>query len=438
MPEQLVSIIIRTKNESFWIGKCLYAIENQSYRNYEIVIIDNSSNDNTLRIVRKNFPKVKIIRYNSKKFFPGRAINLGIQKSKGKFIAIISGHCIPKDKFWINNLLKNFTSKKIAGVYGKQEPLDTSDPDVIRDLIYLFGKDKKIQTKDPFFHNANSIIKKSLWRKCRFDERTNHIEDRLWAQEVQNKKFKIIYEPDACVYHFHGVSHSHNISRVSKITRIITKTSITKKPNFCAITVIKQPILKKNKKYLIKEAVKELIKIKKIFKIFIVTDDIGIRKEIKNKKVIFLKRPYTLSEEILGSDQILKDVFSSISKKYKPTHFLSFEEVNSYRPKNFFSKLLKNYDDNYDCLVPISRFNKDHNIWKKNDAQMEIVYKTSLPSSINKHSIYREIKGLGCIVKSSNVEANGRESVNTKFLEVPNKFAFRYDSSLIKLINKFQ
>ena len=84
--------------------------------------------------------------YKSKIFFPGKAINLGIKKSKGKFIAMISGHCIPKDKFWIQNLLKNFTSKNIAGVYGKQEPLDISDPNDVRDLIYLFGKDNHIDS----------------------------------------------------------------------------------------------------------------------------------------------------------------------------------------------------------------------------------------------------------------------------------------------------
>ena len=39
------------------------------------------------------------------------------------------------------------------------------------------AKDKKIQTKDPFFHNANSIIKKKLWKKFKFDEKTNHIEE---------------------------------------------------------------------------------------------------------------------------------------------------------------------------------------------------------------------------------------------------------------------
>ena len=116
---------------------------------------------------------------------------------------------------------------------------------------------------------------------------------------------------------------------------------------------------------------------------------------------------------------------------------MSFEEIYPFRPKNFFTKLIDNYDDNYDCFVPFAKY-KDQNIWKKSNSNMEIVYKTSLPSSMIKHSVYREIKGLGCIVKSSNIEANGRDSTNTKFIEVPNKYAFKFNSDLIKTVKKFQ
>ena len=70
-----------------------------------------------------------------------------------------------KDNKWLGNLLKNVKIKNIAGCYGKQEPLDISNPNDVRDLYYLFGKDRKVQSKDPFFHNANSIIKKKLWEK---------------------------------------------------------------------------------------------------------------------------------------------------------------------------------------------------------------------------------------------------------------------------------
>ena len=69
----------------------MHAIKNQKYKNIEIIVVDNLSTDNTIQIIKKNFPKVKIVKYKEKPFLPGKAINLGIKKSKGKFIAIISG-----------------------------------------------------------------------------------------------------------------------------------------------------------------------------------------------------------------------------------------------------------------------------------------------------------------------------------------------------------
>ena len=54
MKKPLVSIIVRTKNESFWIAKCLHEITNQNYKNYEIIVVDNSSSDKTISIIKKN------------------------------------------------------------------------------------------------------------------------------------------------------------------------------------------------------------------------------------------------------------------------------------------------------------------------------------------------------------------------------------------------
>ena len=69
MTKDLVSIIVRTKNEGFWIGKCLKAIESQSYKNYEVIVVDDKSSDNTIKILKKHFPKVKLVKYKDKKFF---------------------------------------------------------------------------------------------------------------------------------------------------------------------------------------------------------------------------------------------------------------------------------------------------------------------------------------------------------------------------------
>ena len=48
MTEDLVSIIIRTKNEERWIGQCLDAISKQTYKNFEIILVDNLSHDKTV------------------------------------------------------------------------------------------------------------------------------------------------------------------------------------------------------------------------------------------------------------------------------------------------------------------------------------------------------------------------------------------------------
>ena len=82
----LVSIIVRTKNEDFWIGKCLNEIFNQNYKNFEVILVDNNSTGKTVSIVKRNFPKVKIVNYKSKVFFPGKALNLGMNLNPMSFI----------------------------------------------------------------------------------------------------------------------------------------------------------------------------------------------------------------------------------------------------------------------------------------------------------------------------------------------------------------
>ena len=48
-----VSIIIRTKNEERWLEQCLKKIFNQSYSNFEVIIIDNNSKDRTIKKAKK-------------------------------------------------------------------------------------------------------------------------------------------------------------------------------------------------------------------------------------------------------------------------------------------------------------------------------------------------------------------------------------------------
>ena len=193
----MVSIIIRTKNEERWITANLEAVFGQDYKDFEVIIVDNNSTDKTIEKALK-FNIAKVV--TCKDYRPGIALNMGIREAKGEFIICLSGHCIPVDNKWLSNLLRNIDDVEVAGVYGRQEPLAyTSDSDK-RDLSVIFGLDRKVQKKDSFFHNANSMIRRDLWNEVPFDETVTNIEDRVWALKMLHKGYKIIYEPEASVF----------------------------------------------------------------------------------------------------------------------------------------------------------------------------------------------------------------------------------------------
>jgi glycosyltransferase involved in cell wall biosynthesis len=86
---KLVSVIVPTYNSSSFIHECLKSIQDQTYKNIEIIVIDNFSTDKTLEITRKF----------TKKFFvigPERSSqrNYGFKRSKGSYICFIDSDMI--------------------------------------------------------------------------------------------------------------------------------------------------------------------------------------------------------------------------------------------------------------------------------------------------------------------------------------------------------
>ena len=250
-----VSIIIRTKNEERWIGHCIKRIHLQKYQNFEIILVDSLSSDNTVNKA-KEYKIDKLVEI--KNYKPGLAINEGIRASSGELIVILSAHCLPKNEFWLDDLTSAINlDESLAGVYGKQVPMDFSSDNDKRDLLIVFGEDERIQIKDSFFHNANSIIRRKVWDQINFNEKISNIEDRIWAQDVIKNGFKIKYIPKAAVYHYHGIHQSGNLKRLEGVTNVIENfKNAEAKPNLiqpdefevCAVIPIRgEPLIFGNK-----------------------------------------------------------------------------------------------------------------------------------------------------------------------------------------------
>jgi glycosyltransferase involved in cell wall biosynthesis len=84
MNQHLVSVIVPTFNSSFFLDACLSSIKGQSYKNIELIVVDNNSQDNTKEIAHRYTEKV----FNCG---PERSAqrNYGVTKSAGTYVAII-------------------------------------------------------------------------------------------------------------------------------------------------------------------------------------------------------------------------------------------------------------------------------------------------------------------------------------------------------------
>ena len=136
-----VTIIIRSKNESKWIGSCLKAVRDQNYnrKKIQVIVLDNDSNDGTQAIVKKY--KTRVVTYKTKKYYPGAALNTAVKYARNEIIVFLSAHCIPTSKEWLKNLINSF-EEKTAAVYGKQLPYSFSSSNDKRDLFNQFGLEK--------------------------------------------------------------------------------------------------------------------------------------------------------------------------------------------------------------------------------------------------------------------------------------------------------
>lgn len=315
-----VSIIIRARNEERYISSCLQSVFRQSYKDFEVILVDNMSSDTTVVKAKKFDVKVLTI----EDYLPGKALNLGIKASNGEFIVSLSAHCIPKDSNWLSNLLSNFNDMKVAGVYGRQEPMNQSSDLDKRDLWIIFGSDKRVQVKDSFFHNANSMIRRSIWEEVPFDENVTNIEDRVWAKQVIDKGYKIIYEPEASVYHYHGIHQSAEANRCRNIVTIMESIESLPKNeehliedlNIVALVPVKGEIQYLCGRPLIEYTLERAKQSRFIDSIIVSTDNPEIAKISKRlgAEVPFI-RPLELSLPEIGIEKVLQYTLAELEKK---------------------------------------------------------------------------------------------------------------------------
>jgi glycosyltransferase involved in cell wall biosynthesis len=195
MDNPLVSIILPTYNRELYIKRAIDSVLNQTYRNIELIVIDDSSSDNTFQIISEIARKDSrvIILKNKENLGLVKNLNKGIELAKGKYVARLDD-----DDFWsdfkkIEKQVFFLEKNKDYGlVGGGMIKIDAKNNERARCLFPEKDKDirKIILLYNPFVHTS-VVFRKDVFNKVGgYDERFLYFEDwDLWMKIGKVSKF---------------------------------------------------------------------------------------------------------------------------------------------------------------------------------------------------------------------------------------------------------
>ena len=181
MKKYKITIITPVKNDEKNIEKTIRSVLDQSYKNFEYIVVDGKSNDGTLKIIKKFRNKLKYFSKKDKNLWD--AINYGIKKSSGEVICILNSN----DFFYKNTL-------KIANRYFNDFKLDYLFGAIRKDRVFYIFEPEKLSYRLNIYpsHSCSFFIKKKLHKIIGlYNTNYDYCSDYdLFYKLFKNKRFK--------------------------------------------------------------------------------------------------------------------------------------------------------------------------------------------------------------------------------------------------------
>lgn len=198
------TILIPNYNNAQWLDKCLKSVLNQTYKNYEIIFVDDMSEDDSISIAKRLLrPQDKLIELKSKRY-NGGARNAGIVEANSDYIV-----CLDSDDWLANNKVLENINKHLFN----------------EDVLFLgFQQTKNNQLYAQYIPNSQTkeqalkenvcaiwtkVVKTSLMKQCLFSEGTL-MEDKVQHFRIcsKMKKWKNLQE----ITHLWNRGNAHSVT----------------------------------------------------------------------------------------------------------------------------------------------------------------------------------------------------------------------------------
>ena len=177
MTDSLVSYIIPSFNHSKYIDKAVNSVLQQSYKNIELIIIDDGSIDNTREVLKKfkNYQNIKIV-FNENNLGQSATLNKAISLAKGDYIGFLpSDDWILKDKVKLQMERFSECNDNVGMIYGKGIRHFEFDDGSTKDIYTEYKMERgylaeSLIKRGNFIYPVTPLFKRICFEKIPFDE----------------------------------------------------------------------------------------------------------------------------------------------------------------------------------------------------------------------------------------------------------------------------
>lgn len=204
----LVSIIVVNWNGREFLRPCLDALRRQTYRHHEVILVDNASTDESVAIVRREYPEAILVQgARNGGFIWGN--DLGLRVARGGWIALLNNDTVA-DPRWLEALLDAARPADVAGATGKVYALD--EPDRVIFTLPLInpwtGRARWTNADYPvtaahYLAGNNLVVKRAVVDEVGFLDPGYHsyYEETDWCARMIRAGYRLVYTPRATIRH---------------------------------------------------------------------------------------------------------------------------------------------------------------------------------------------------------------------------------------------
>lgn len=219
---KLISVIIPCYNSAHTIGACLQAILQSDYKNYEIIIVDDFSTDNTRQLVRE-FPcqLISLLSHRG----AGYARNAGARASHGDILFFTDADCLLQKNTLqkVADAMATLDSKAIVGGTYTRQPYDNDFFSRFQSLFVHYAETKHSQEPDYIATHALAMPAALFHQHDGFHNRDYPIlEDVEYSHRLKRGGVKLMMNPELQVQHIFNFSFIRSMRNAIRKTRFWT------------------------------------------------------------------------------------------------------------------------------------------------------------------------------------------------------------------------